>query len=92
MKRDVLMKNWNFPSKKSKYKKDEISNNQIKWDDNWKIIPRWWEVNEIIYKAHINPGFNLKIEPTCRKIEEIGYKWTSIENSVRNYYFEWEKW
>ena len=34
----------------------------------------------------------MKIEPTCRKIEEMGYKWTNIENSVRNFYFEWEKW
>ena len=30
------------------------------------------EVNTIIYKAQINPGFHLKIEPICRKIEEIG--------------------
>ena len=22
----------------------------------------------------------------------MGYKWTNMENSVRNYYFEWEKW
>ena len=34
----------------------------------------------------------MKIEPTCRKIEEMSYKWTNIENSVRNFYFEWEKW
>ena len=92
MKRDVLMKNWSFPSEKKQIQKDEISNNPIIWDDDWKIIPRWWEVNEIIYKAHINPGFHLKIEPTSRKIEEMGYKWTNMENSVRNFYFEWEKW
>ena len=50
------------------------------------------EVDEIIYKAHINPGFHLKIESTCKKIEEMGYKWTNMENSVRNFYFESEKW
>ena len=32
----------------------------------------------------------MKIEPTCRKIEEMGYKWTNMENSVHNFYFEWE--
>ena len=33
----------------------------------------------------------MKIEPTCKKIEEMGYKWTNIENSVR-IFFNWEKW
>ena len=60
MQRDVLMKNWNFPSKKKQIQKDEISNNPIIWDEDWKIIPRWWEVKEIIYKAHINTKFHLK--------------------------------
>ena len=31
MQRDVLMKNWNFPSKKMQIQKDEISNNPIIW-------------------------------------------------------------
>ena len=34
----------------------------------------------------------MKIEPTCRKIEEMSYKWTNTENSVPNFYFKWEKW
>ena len=76
---------------KKQIQKDKISYNLIIWDEDCKIIPRWWEVNEIIYKAHINPGFHLKIEPTCRKIEEMGYKWTNKENSVHKFYFEWEK-
>ena len=50
MQRDVLIKNWNFHKnkqiKKEKVEKeDELSNNPIIWDDNWKIIPRRWEVN-----------------------------------------------
>ena len=61
MKRDVLMKNRKFSSKKKQIQKDKMSSNPIIWGDDWKIIPRWWEVNEIIYKAHINPGFHLKI-------------------------------
>ena len=84
------MKTGIFNNKKKK--EDEVLNCPIIWDDDWKIIPSWWEVNEIIYKAHNNPGFHFKIEPTCKKIDEMGYKWTNIENSVCNFYFEWEKW
>ena len=47
-KRDVL-------KKRSFHKKeDEISNDPIIWYDNLKIVPIWWKVDEIIYKAHIN--------------------------------------
>ena len=42
-------------------------------------IPGWWEVNGVIYKAHINSGFHLKIEPTCRKIEEMCYNLTNMK-------------
>ena len=58
---------------------------------DWRIMPWWWKVNEIIYKALINLEFHLKIEPICRKIEEMSYKWTNMENSALNIYFEWEK-
>ena len=92
MQRDVLMKNWNFKSKISKYKKmicRIIQSNEMKigklYQDDGRLMRSFT-------KAHINPGFHLKIEPTCRKIEEKGYKWTNMENSVHNFYIEWEKW
>ena len=45
-----------------------------------KIITRWCEVNRIIYRAYVNPGFHLKIE-------EMDDKWTQMKNSVSNFYF-----
>ena len=54
--------------------KYQISKNPNIWKEDYKIIPRWWEINEIIYVNRINLGFHFKIGLTCRKIEEIGYK------------------
>ena len=31
-----------------------------------------------IFKAHSSPGFHLKTKPTCKQIEENGYKWNNI--------------
>ena len=55
--------------------KEEINkySEDIDITDYWKIIPREWKINEVIFKAQSSPGFHLKTKPTCKQIKENGY-------------------
>ena len=89
----ILLRNWKFDwHEKDNADKEEINkySEDIDIHDYWKIITREWEVNEIIFKAHSSPGFHLKTKPTCKQIEENGYKWNNIEKSVIEFYFNCE--
>ena len=71
-------------------KKNKYYSEDIDITDYWRIIPREWEVNEFIFKVHSSPSFHLKTKPTCKQIEENGYKWNNIEKSVREFYLNCE--
>ena len=89
----ILLRNWKFDwHEKDNADKEEINkySEDIDITDYWKIIPREWEVNEISFKAYSSPGFHIKTKPTCKQIEENGYKWNNMEKSVREFYFNCE--
>ena len=89
----ILLRNWKFDwQEKENADKEEINkySEDIDITDDYKIIPREWEVNEIIFKAYSSHGIHLKTKPTCNQIEENRYKWSNIEKSVIKFYFNCE--
>ena len=64
----------------------------MKLKEKWKIIPRKWEVKDILYHAHTMHGSHLMIRPTVNQLEENGYKWKNMEKDVREMYFSWKVW
>ena len=56
--------------------------------EEWYIIPRELEVEEIIYQNHIKHGPHLKLNPTLKKFKKFAYDWNNIEKDIRNFYFK----
>ena len=68
-----LLRNWKFNWHENVNADKEETNNYLKdidITDYWKIIPREWEVNEVIFKAHSSSDFHLKTKLTIKQIEE----------------------
>ena len=89
----MLMKNWENQEKNTDSKeesKNESKTDSLKLKEKWKIIPRKWEVKNILYHAHTMHGSHLMIRPTVNQLEENGYKWKNMEKDVREMYFSWE--
>ena len=57
-------------------------------NDEWCIIPRELEAEEIIYQNHIKHGPHLKLNPTLKEIKKFAYDWSNIEKDIRNFYFK----
>ena len=57
-------------------------------NEEWYIIPRELEEEEIIYQNHIKHGSHLKINPTLNEIKKSGYYWNNIEKDIKEFYFK----
>ena len=55
------------------------------FNEEWYIIPRELEAEEIIYQNHIKHGSHLKVNPTLKEIKKSAYDWNSIENDIREF-------
>ena len=57
-------------------------------NEEWYIIPRELEAEEIIHQNHIKHGPHLKLNPTLKEIKKFAYDWSNIEKDIRNFYFK----
>ena len=57
-------------------------------NEEWYIIPRELEAEEIIYQNHIKHGPHLKLNPTLKEIKKFAYDWSNTEKDIRNFYFK----
>ena len=57
-------------------------------NEEWYIIPRELEAEEIIYQNHIKHDPHLKVNPTVKKIKKFTYDWNNIEKDIRIFYFK----
>ena len=57
-------------------------------NEEWYIIPRELEAEEIIYLNHIKHGSHLKVNPTLKETKKSAYDWNNIERNIRNFYFK----
>ena len=57
-------------------------------NEEWYIISRELEAEEIIHKNHIKHGSHLKLSPTLKEIKKFAYDWSNIEKDIRNFYFK----
>ena len=57
-------------------------------NEEWYIIPRELEAEEIIYQNHIKHGSHLKVTPTLKEIKKSAYDWNHIEKDIREFYFK----
>ena len=78
----IILKRINRISKSNSPKRKMILN------EEWYIIPRELEAEEIIYQNHIKHGSHLKINPTLNEIKKSGYYWNNIEKDIREFYFK----
>ena len=58
-------------------------------NEEWYIIPRELEGEEIIYQNHIKHGSHLKVKPTLKGIKKSTYDWNNIEKDIREFYFKY---
>ena len=57
-------------------------------NEEWYIIPRELEAEEIIYQNHIKHGSHLKVNPTLKEIKKYVYDRNNIEKDTREFYFK----
>ena len=57
-------------------------------NEEWCIIPRELEAEEIIHQNHIKHGSHLKLNPTLKEIKKFAYDCSNIEKDIRNFYFK----
>ena len=57
-------------------------------NEEWYIIPRELEAEEIIYQNHIKHGLHLKVNPTLKEIKKPAYGWNNVEKDIRKFYFK----
>ena len=60
--------------------------------EDWYIIYEVWKAQEVIYEAHTKHSSHLKVEPTCKEILKVGYRWDNMLSNIRNFYFKWQVW
>ena len=56
-------------------------------NEEWYIIPRELEAEEIIYQNHIKHGPS-KINPTLKEIKKFAYDQNNIEKDIKKNYFK----
>ena len=54
-------------------------------NEEWYIIPRELEAEEIIYQNHIKHFLHLKLNPILTEIKKFAYDWNNIEKEIRNF-------
>ena len=57
-------------------------------NNEWYIILRELEAEEIIHQNHIKHGSHLKVNPTFKEIKKFAYDWNNIEKDIREFYFK----
>ena len=57
-------------------------------NEEWFIIPRELETEEIIYQNHIKHGSHLKVNSTLKEIKKSTYDWNNIKKDIREFYFK----
>ena len=57
-------------------------------NEEWYIIQRELEEEEIIHQNHIKHGPHLKVNPTLKDIKKFAYNWNNIEKDIRIFYFK----
>ena len=57
-------------------------------NEEWYIIPRELEAEEIIYQNHLKQGSHLKVNSNLKEIKKFAYDWNNIEKDIRNFYFK----
>ena len=57
-------------------------------NEEWYIISRELEAEEIIYQNHIINDSHLKENPTLKEIKKSAYDWNNIEKDIREFYFK----
>ena len=98
--KDQMAKNMKFTKKEwfknKKYNtktnkrisKSNSSQRKMSLNEEWYIIPRELEAEEIINRNHIKHGPHLKLNPTLKDIKKCAYDWNNIKKDIRNFYFK----
>ena len=58
-------------------------------NEEWYIILRELEAEEIIYQNNIKHGSHLKVNPTLKEIKKSGYDWYNIKKDIGEFYFKY---
>ena len=99
--KQVLARNWNWNQEKKKQKLDKknrkklsksISPRRVSVIEDWYIIPKVWEAQEVIYNAYTKHGSHLKIDATYKEVLKSGFKWENIQWDIRDFYFKCQIW
>ena len=82
-------KNKKYNTKTNKrISKSNSSQRKMSLNEEWYIIPRELEAEEIIHQNHIKHDLHLKLNPTLKEIKKFAYDWNNIEKDIRNFYFK----
>ena len=76
--------------RKSRKKSKCISPRRVSVIEDWYIIPKVWEAQEVIYNAHTKHGSHLKIDDTYNEVLKSGFKWEDIQGDIRDFYFKYQ--
>ena len=57
-------------------------------NEEWFIIPRELEAEEIIHQNHIKHGIHLKVNPTLKEIKKFDTIGTILRKISENFYFK----
>ena len=68
--------------------KSNLPQRKMILNEEWYIIPRELEEEEIIYQNHIKHGSHLKVNPILNEIKKYRYYWNNIEKDIREFYFK----
>ena len=68
--------------------KSNSSQRKMTVNEEWFIIPRKLEDEEIIYQNHIKNDSHLKVNSILKKIKKSTYDWNNIKKDIREFYFK----
>ena len=79
-------KNKKYNTKTNKrISKSNLPQRKMSLNEEWYIIQRKLEAEEIIHQNHIKHGLHLKVNPTLKEIKKFAYNWNNIEKDIRNF-------
>ena len=82
-------KNKKYNTKTNKrISKSNSPQRKMSLNEEWYIIPRELDAEEIIHKNHIKHGPHLKLSPTLKEIKKFAYDWSNIEKDIKIFYFK----
>ena len=82
-------KNKKYNTKRNKrISKSNSPQRKMTLNEEWYIILRELEAEEIIYQNQIKHVPHLKVNPTLKDIKKFAYNWSNIEKDIRKFYFK----